>query len=74
MHFIVLCIRNKDKTQDRDKIEKLHVRLEYTIKYSINICSTQIMNLNKYIISLFILNSPIHKPEQIHSYRCSETS
>jgi len=54
MHFIVLCTRNKDKTQDRDKIEKLHVRLEYTIKYSINICRTQIMNLNKYIISLFI--------------------
>jgi len=65
MHFIVLCTRNKDKTQDRDKIEKLHVRLEYTIKYSINICRTQIMNLNKYIISLFILNSPIRKPEQI---------
>jgi len=65
MHFIVLCTRNKDKTQGRDKIEKLHVRLEYTIKYSIHICRTQIMNLNKYIISLFILNSPMHKPEQI---------
>lgn len=65
MHFTVLCTRNKDKTQDRDKIEKLHDRLEYTIKYSINICRTQIMNLKKYIISRFILNSPIHKPEQI---------
>jgi len=65
MHFIVLCTRNKDKTQDRDKIENLHVRLEYTIKYSINICRTQIMKLNKYIMSLFVLNSRILKPEQI---------